>query len=255
MILDSQLVTRVAFHPRSEPFDYAPVGVPTLTPVDGAAIAGYLHECQTTDTLLLFFHGNGETAADYDAIAPMYLDCGVSFWIVDYRGYGRSTGTPSFSCMLKDAEAIFADIPRIGAAIGRDFKQIIVMGRSLGSASAIHLASIYTSSLQGLILDSPYADGLALIARLGGPKLHRQDFPGLKDNIDKMCECNLPTLLVHGTKDYIIPITDAEALFEACPSQDKHLLKIKDAGHNTLILVGFAEYCRAVKDYIMRITA
>lgn len=254
MILDNEPVTRVAFHPRPEPAGYEPKGIPTLTSSDDAAIAGYLHESQASDTLMVFFHGNGEIAADYDGLAPMYIDCGLSCWIVDYRGYGRSTGIPSFSDMLKDAEAIFADIPRIGSAIGRDFKQIIIMGRSLGSASAIHLASIHSSSLAGLILDSPYADGLALISRLGGPNITRRQVPGLNDNVDKICQCNLPTLIIHGTEDRIIPISDAQTLFKGCPNTKKQFLKIQGAGHNNLLLVGFAEYCRKLKGFIIQAT-
>ena len=254
MILDDEPVSRAIFHPRPEPYGYSPTGEPTLTQSGGAEITGYLHECQASDTLLIFFHGNGETAADYDSVASIYTDCGVSWWIVDYRGYGRSTGAPSFSRMLDDAEAIFADVPRVGSAVQREFKRVIVMGRSLGSASAIHLASAHSSSLAGLVLDSAYADALALIARLGGPRIPRSDVPGLDDNIDKMHRCRLPTLIIHGTDDRVIPLADAEALFKACPSKAKRMLKVRGAGHNNLLLVGFTEYCGELKDYVVRAT-
>lgn len=154
MILDDEPVTQAVFHPRPEPYGYSPTGEPTLTSSDGAEIAGYLHLSQASDTLLIFFHGNGETAADYDSLVSTYTDAGVSCWIVDYRGYGRSTGAPSFSTMLKDAEAVLADIRRVGAAINRDFRQVIVMGRSLGSASAIHLAATCVHSSRMISMSS-----------------------------------------------------------------------------------------------------
>ncbi|MCD4742769.1 MAG: lysophospholipase [Desulfobacteraceae bacterium] len=253
MILDDKSVTQAVFHPRPEEYEYSPMGLPTLTPSDGAEIAGYLHECQSSDTLLIFFHGNGEIAADYDSFVSIYTDLGVSCWIIDYRGYGRSTGTPSFLAMFTDADAILADVPRLGAAINRKFGQIIVMGRSLGSASAIHLASTHPSSLAGLVLDSAYADGLALITRLGAPGISRKDAPNFKDNIDKIRQCQLPTLIIHGTDDWIIPITDARALFKDCPSESKRMLEVRGAGHNDLLLVGFSEYCRELKDYFVRL--
>ncbi|ESA33151.1 temperature sensitive supressor [Leptolyngbya sp. Heron Island J] len=279
MMLDSETITQVVFYPKPEPLNYVPTGIATTTLANGVEIAGYLHECQASHTLLIIFHGNGEMAVDYDALVSMYLDCGVSCWVVDYRGYGRSTGMPSISAMFRDAEAILADVPRIGKTIGRDFSQVIVMGRSLGSASAIHLAAKGSPALAGLILDSAYADGLALIARLGGPyilKKHafvyetRRDElepePSVldpnqpqiyqcpfEDNVDKMQRCHLPILVIHGTDDHIIPLSDAIYLFKICPSEDKQIVKVKGAGHNTLFSVGFSEYRQALRAYLSRL--
>ena len=198
MQLDNIEVTQIVFHPRREPNGYSPTGIPTQTACNGGQVSGYLHVDQESSALLILFHGNGEIAADYDSLAPLYMACGVCLWVVDYRGYGRSSGTPSFTRMFTDAEAILRDVSRISEIIQKNFNHIIVMGRSLGSTSAIHLAVNYSSSLAGLILDSPYADGLALIHRLGGPKLIKPDLQGFEDNIDNMQKCNLPTLIIHG---------------------------------------------------------
>lgn len=248
--LDSEPVTQAVFHPRPEPNGYAPDGTPTATASHGAQIAGYLHLSEASDVLLLFFHGNGETAADYDSLASLYTDCGVSFWITDYRGYGRSTGTPSFSAMLRDAEAVLADVPRVAAVLDRQFARTIVMGRSLGSAPAIHVAATQPEFVKGLILDSPYANGPALVARLGGPSVARERLTDLDDNLDRMRRCRLPTLVIHGTNDQIIPLADAETLFDACPGNPKRLLKVRGAGHNNLLLVGFSDYCRQLNDFV-----
>ena len=269
MILDGDTVTRVVFHPRPELPRYTPQGIATITASDGVDIAGYLHPCPTSQTLVIFFHGNGELAASYDHHASNFLDCGVSYWAVDYRGYGRSTGTPSFSAMFKDAEAILADVSRLGQSVHQNFQQVIVMGRSLGSASAIHLAALGAPSVVGLVLDSAYADDLALIARLGGPNIPKAYVfvyetshdssssaePQItkrpyEDNLDKMRRCQLPTLIIHGTDDKIIPFRDAIALFEACPSDAKQIIPIEGAGHNNLRLVGFSKYCNALRNYL-----
>jgi pimeloyl-ACP methyl ester carboxylesterase len=252
--LDDEQFSRTLFHPRKEDWGYSPAGVITETQCSGASVCGYLHKCHSSDTLLLFFHGNGEVAADYDALSSIYTDCGASFWAVDYRGYGRSTGMPSFSRMLKDAEAIFDDIPRVSRVSGIQFYRVIVMGRSLGSASAIHLAAIRTGKIHGLILDSPYAHGPALIERLGGPRIPANAIKGFQDNIDLMCKCTMPTLIIHGTQDFIIQIEEAVALQEACPSQTKRLVKISGAGHNDLLSVGFRQYCESLKKHIQLIT-
>jgi len=254
MTLDDASVTQALFHPRPETHGYSPAGIPTTTRVAGAEIAGYLHENSKSDALLLFFHGNGEISADYDSIISIYTDCGVSCWIIDYRGYGRSTGTPRFSWMLEDAEAVLSDVARLGKIVGHEYKQVIVMGRSLGSASAVHLASLNQPLLSGIILDSPYANGLALIERLGGPRISRGDIPEFVDNSDKIRRCHLPILIIHGADDRIIPIGDAEALFKLCPGKVKHFLRVEGAGHNNLLFKGIREYRRELQNHIVRTT-
>ncbi|MCK7515883.1 MAG: lysophospholipase [Desulfobacterales bacterium] len=84
---------------------------------------------------ILFFHGNGEIVDDYDDLGPFYNRLGINFLAVDYRGYGNSTGKPTTSAMLADCHVIFKfvnDWLREKGYTGA----LIVMGRSLGSASA-----------------------------------------------------------------------------------------------------------------------
>jgi pimeloyl-ACP methyl ester carboxylesterase len=253
--IDDPQVNAFVFHPRPEGPGAPSAAIATETTVDGAAIGGYLHPSKDSDTLILFFHGNGEIAADYASLAHLYTGCGATFWVVDYRGYGNSTGTPSFPRMRSDAEAVLGDIPAIETASGKRFTRIVVMGRSLGSASAIHLASTHRARIHGLVLDSPFADGPALIRRLGGPEVDPALPPVLEDNIDQMKSCSLPVLVIHGTEDRIIPISDAEALHRACPSVDKRLVKIRGAGHNDLLVQGFGTYFSEIRSFLESIRA
>jgi uncharacterized protein len=250
---DDHIISRILFHPRAEEPGYVPEGIRTVTASGNAEIGGYLHLHSTSETLLLFFHGNGEIAADYDDIASFFTNCGVSFWSVDYRGYGKSTGLPAYSLMFDDAQALMNDIPRMGKTVGRTFKRILVMGRSLGSASAIFLASRHGVKLCGLILDSPYADGLKLIFRLSGMALNKEDLPAFVDNIDLMRTVDLPTLIIHGTIDQIIPISDARALYNACPNAIRRLVEIEGAGHNDLMFSGAERYWSAIRDHIRQV--
>jgi len=251
--LDSPRISRVVFHPRGEDDRYSPVGIATTTPCENAVISGYLHLNEKSDGLLLFFHGNGEISADYDTMAQVYLSLGVSCWFVDFRGYGRSTGTPAFSHMFSDAETLFRYIPRLRDLTGNSFKHLLVMGRSLGSASAIYLASIHHRDLDGLILDSPYAHGPDLIRRLGGPGIAPEELTGFEDNIDRIHQCTLPTLIIHGTDDFIIPFSEALALYRACRSPAKRLVEIEGAGHNDLLYHGMDTYLSALRDFINQI--
>ncbi|MFH0997531.1 MAG: alpha/beta fold hydrolase [Pseudomonadota bacterium] len=249
---DDTIISRILFHPREEVPGYVPEGIRTITESGNARIGGYLHLHPTSDTLLLFFHGNGEIAAEYDDISSYFTACGVSFWSVDFRGYGRSSGLPTYSLMFDDAEALLDDIPRMARTVGRTFNRILVMGRSLGSASAIFLASRHGSKLSGLLLDSPYADGLKLINRLSGIALNRQDLPEFMDNIDLMRIADLPTLIIHGTFDQIIPISDARALYNACVNTAKSLVEIEGAGHNDLMFRGADRYWPSVRGHVIQ---
>lgn len=254
MNIDDALTTRVVFHPRPEESGYVSKGIPTETESGDAVIGGYLHLHRESDALIVFFHGNGEIAADYDELAPVYVGSGASLWVLDYRGYGRSTGFPSYSRMFSDAESVAKDIPRIAELANRSFRQVFVMGRSLGSAPAIFLAAGHSHRFDGLLLDSPFSDGLRLIARLGGPNLKETEMCGVVNNIDRMVSCRIPTLIIHGTDDWIIPVSDADELLSACKSEQKKLVKIRGAGHNDLLFRGFATYCKEIREFIVDTT-
>ena len=107
----------------------------------------------------------------------------------------------------------------------------------------------------GLILDSPFADILALIRRKGGPAIERRSLSGFSDNLDKMRTCGLPCLIIHGELDSNIPLQEAEALYEACRGQDRRILKIPRAGHNNLLGAGLDAYCRELDRFITQTTS
>jgi len=255
MRLDDRDVTRVLFHPRGEGWGSKPRGIATTTRVAEANIGGYLHPNEASDALLLFFHGNGEVAADYDPLADLYTGGGASFWVVDYRGYGQSSGRPSYSCLIADAEAFIDSLAEVEKTVQRSFRRVLVMGRSLGSAPALHLAARYPGKVSGLILDSGFACVRDLIARIGGPKLGPDAMEGAPDNIDRMALCSAPTLILHGMDDQLIPFSDAEALCQACRSPVRRLVPIPGAGHNDLLSEGYADYRAALWEHIARATA
>jgi alpha-beta hydrolase superfamily lysophospholipase len=202
---------------------------------------------------LLFFHGNGEIAYDYADLGPLYAQRGVNFLAADYRGYGTSTGRPGYASMLQDGERILLKF--------RDYLQeqgygsdIFVMGRSIGSAPAIELSSHNSHLLCGLIIESGFAYTLQLLRTLGvPPDLLSPDIEESTSNLENMRGIDLPLLVIHGEKDEIIPLTDAEDLISAARTEDKELLAISQAGHNTLFLYGMDDYLDAVSSFIHRL--
>src|SRR5208282_2749154 len=78
-----------------------------LIPVEtGVVIGGRFYAAGISESTLLFFHGNGEIVADYEDLGPLYTQQGFNFFPVDYRGYGRSTGTPTVTAMMRDCHVI-----------------------------------------------------------------------------------------------------------------------------------------------------
>ncbi len=263
-VLDRPEVRGVLFYPRREAV------VPQLQrgtfrlsfPVgDAIRVGGKLFVAAPEAPTILYFHGNGEIAADYDTIAPFYIRIGVNLCVVDYRGYGTSDGQPSASALLADAVACWQQLPSVLSEKGLKPASIWVMGRSLGSAAALEIidtaAKDMTSEIQpaGLIIESGFAYTFALIERIGFVQLadafeSRDGF----GNLDKIAGCRLPTLIIHGERDWIIPFSDAEALFEASPAPMKTLLPIPGAGHNDLMLVGQKSYIDAIAHFCTRTT-
>lgn len=247
--LDRPEVLMFLFHPRREWAGSGPPGsTDVLIPVeDQIAVGGRFHVKDRAFPSVLFFHGNGEIVSDYDEMGPMYNELGINFLPVDYRGYGRSTGEPTVTNMMRDCHVIFEFTLRWLKENGFQ-GPLIVMGRSLGSASALELAAAYGHRMEGLIVESGFAHAGPLLALLGirpGSIGFREE-AGFR-NADKIRVFTKPTLIIHAEFDHIIPFSDGQALYEASGAPDKTLVKIRGANHNDIFLRGLPTYMQAVK--------
>ncbi len=249
-ILDRPEILSFLFHPRP---DHRPAfsdqAEDLLIPVDNDNIIGArMHHADKKSPTILFFHGNGEVVSDYDDVGPVYVDMGINFLPVDYRGYGASTGTPTVTNMMRDSHFIF-DFVKKWMKKKHFSGPIIIMGRSLGSASALEIASNYPTDIKGLIIESGFAFSSPLL-RLLGANLELINFNEDKGlgNIDKIRDVLIPVLIIHAEYDHIIPFSDGEALFNSCKSPDKQLLPIPNADHNTIFYYGAQTYLKAIQD-------
>jgi hypothetical protein len=191
--------------------------------------------------------------ADYDDLGPIYNRMGINLLAVDYRGYGRSGGEPTVSSMMGDCHKIY-DFTRKWLNDNGYGGSFIVMGRSLGSASALELASAYEAGIDGLIIESGFALAGPLLELLGiDPRsFNFTESKGFR-NIDKIKQFHKPVLIIHGEFDHIIPYSDALKLYEESPSKDKTLLKIPGANHNDIFSRGLREYMSAIKSLAGRL--
>jgi len=252
-LLDQPAVLRFMFYPRR---DFRPEHADDqdvfFQVEDGIRVGGRLHIVDKDSPLILLFHGNGEIASDYDGIAPMYTQMGASILIADFRGYGRSDGTPTASDLLDDAVATYNQLPEILSERGMDGSRLYIMGRSLGSAAAIEIASHAGDEIKGLIIESGFASARGLIERLSGSTLPEEAMEGAGgfDNAEKMERLSVPTLIIHGEEDEIIPVDNGKTLYDSSPAEQKRLVTISGAGHNDLLYSGQDIYSSAVRQFI-----
>lgn len=222
----------------------------------GISIGCRFFMADKTGPTILFFHGNGEIVSDYDEIGPFYTEQGLNLFVTDYRGYGWSNGSPSFSNLLADSHVLYDWLQKHLQDNGYNSK-VFLMGRSLGSAAAIELAAAYNDTISGLIIDSGFALTLPLAERLGlGEHLadstltEEQTF----NNIGKIKTVTKPTLLLHGHEDSLIPLWQAEKLHAECGARRKELQVVPSADHNSLIAVGGKYYFQAISRFVHQVT-
>jgi len=247
--LDRPEILMFLFHPRPEwRGTGAGPGEDILIPSEGdVVLGGRFHMGDKRAPNILFFHGNGEIAGDYDDMGPLYNRIGINFLPVDYRGYGRSTGEPTITGMMRDCHIIFDFVEKWLQEKGFT-GPFAVMGRSLGSASALELVSHYRSRIDALIIESGFAYSGPLLQLLG---IDLESIGFIEStgfgNLDKIRAFDGPTLIIHAEQDQIIPFSDGQALYNASPAPDKTLVKIPMANHNDIFMRGLSDYMAAIR--------
>jgi len=249
--IDLPQISRALFYPRYDTVEIEenkylkrvmiPVG-------DGVFISSLWAAMEKAPATILFFHGNGEISSDYIDIAGIFWQLNIRFICVDYRGYGRSSGDPEASLMIRDAHDIFQ---YVYSHTREKNEPLIIMGRSLGSAPALEIAAEYGEKIDGLIIESGFAETLPLLRTLGVEPndLEIKEEDGFA-NADKIKNFNKPLLIIHAEDDFLIPLVQAEKLYAAAKAPQKKFLKIPNAGHNDIFVAGIKEYLTAVSELV-----
>lgn len=254
--LDQAEVCKVIFHPRSEAGAVPPAAAidHVFEVEDGVRVGARFHMAAEDGANILFFHGNGEVVGDYDQIGPMYNEQGLNLLAVDYRGYGVSNGTPTVTSMMRDAHLVFkeaADWLKENNYRG----PLLIMGRSLGSAPAIELAASYQDEIVALIIESGFATTMPLLQRLGldtrSLSITEEDGFG---NAVKISTVTKPTLILHGRRDQIIPVVEAEILQAQSGARSKEFQVVPGADHNSIIAVAGRRYFEAIRFFVDKIS-
>jgi pimeloyl-ACP methyl ester carboxylesterase len=200
---------------------------------------------------IVHFHGNGEAAHDYLAMADALTAFGLNSLFVEYREYGGSTGKAQLAAMLGDGEAVMN-------AAGLSADKVIAFGRSVGSLYAIELAH-RQPKIAGLILESGIArpaERFLMHADLAAAQLHPEDILREADRLfnhqDKLSGYHGPLLVLHTENDGLVDISHAEQNFQwaASATEAKTFVRFAMGDHNSILAVNQAEYFKAVREFI-----
>ena len=197
--------------------------------VDGNELHGWYCRADSPIASALYCHGNGGSfAADLPAIRHC-VEAGISVFAFDYRGYGKSTGRATVRGVVRDT---------LAAAVKHDEirpPQVpsILYGFSLGGAIAARAAERNPEAFQTLVLQSTFTS-LREIVRCLYPTLplhllciKEMDTQSILGNVQ------LPTVVIHGTNDQVVPSAMGEELYAAAPNA-RELVLVEGAGHRDL---------------------
>ncbi|HYO94352.1 MAG TPA: alpha/beta fold hydrolase [Polyangiaceae bacterium] len=192
----------------------------TLDTQQGSVEAFFFPAAARAPTVL-FAHGNGELIDDNRSLAAWYQEHGFSVLMPEYRGYGRSQGTPSNDTLVADFVTFY---DRLRAHPAVDAKRIYFHGRSLGGAVAAGAAA--KRAPRALILESTFVSVRQLARERRVPAfLVAASF----DTEVALRNVRMPVLLIHGRDDELVPAQHAQQLASRLP---QHTLLLLDCAHN-----------------------
>ena len=200
--------------------------------------------------VVLWLHGNAGNIADRLPQAEVMNEkLGVSSFLIDYRGYGKSEGDPSEKGLYEDAAAALGWL-REQKQVGSS--SVILYGHSLGTAVAVDLALGEGSQAGGLVLESPFTRARDM-ARMVYGDLPVDLLMSLKlDNVGRVGKVSQPVLVIHGVDDTTIPFSMGKAVFDAAP-EPKTFLPVAGADHSDCYLMGGEKYWGAWKDLLKEV--
>ncbi len=244
------------FYPNPIDPSFAPPGGAQLLAIplgDGHVASVTMFVCNERNVMMVVFPGNGEIADSYEYLAPLYSDNGVNVVVVDYRGYGRSTGTPYYDVILEDAVTVYHGI--LSWIRTRNMKEsIFVMGYSLGAGPAAEILGRDLECLSGVIFTSGFGGlpwKIQEIAEQTGQAGVVDAAIASWSNGPKVARGKRPVLILHGSDDDQIAPSEADLLERQVPvgvHVEKHI--IQGAGHNDIQL--HDEYHGRIRAFVER---
>lgn len=214
---------------------------------DGVKLHGWFARRDSAIATLVISHGNAGNLSHRLPIIKTFRDLGFNVFMYDYRGYGRSEGSPTEEGVYRDGRAAFDYVIRRSDV---DSTNVILFGTSLGGAVAVDVALDRPAA--GMILESTFSSARD-VARVAYPFLPAQFLLRSKfDSAEKIRSIRIPLLFLHGDQDSIIPISLGRKLFEAA-NEPKTFHVVSGADHNDIFWVGGRAYLEQIRNFALRV--
>jgi fermentation-respiration switch protein FrsA (DUF1100 family) len=226
--LDEMLLFQPSKYPQG---DWEPAGLDYedvwFNSADSTKLHAWYCPSEKPIAVILFAHGNGgHLAHRADLLKYLQTELNVSVMMFDYRGYGRSEGVPTVKGVLEDARAASRTLAE---QAGISEQELVVMGRSLGGAVAIDLAT--ETNPRALIVESTFPS-MKEVASVHYSKIAWIVSAGKLNSINRISEYQGPLLQSHGTADKVIPFELGQQLFAAA-NEPKEFVIITNGTHNS----------------------
>jgi uncharacterized protein len=214
---------------------------------DGARIVAWYGKAKPGQPTLLYFHGNGGGLADRAPRVERFMAEGWGVYMMAYRSYSGSSGSPSEAANVADARLAYGAL----ALEGVDPKSIILYGESLGSGVAARIATERPAA--GLILDAPFTSVVTLAAQIY-PYLPVRLLLSDRYETDKViAQVKVPVLILHGEHDRVVPVAMGRVL-AGMANEPKKLVTFPNGGHSDLYVNG-NNAIDAVRDWVRGLAA
>ncbi len=208
---------------------------------DGVELNAWFVPAERAQASLLFCHGNGGNISHRLESIAIFHRIGLSVFIFDYRGYGKSEGITTEKGTYLDARAAYEWLVSRG-----DSERIFVFGRSLGGPIAIDLAARVEAT--GIICESSFTSTMDIARDIYGFRPPNWSISNRYDGLSAIGKVDAPKLFIHSREDEIVPFHHSERLFEAA-GEPKELFAIRGSHNDGFLLTG-DQYSEGIKAFI-----
>ena len=218
---------------RTMPVQAGLVGVEerVLKTPDGARVVAWYGKARPGQPTLLYFHGNAGSLVNRAPRVERFMAQGWGVYMMTYRGYGGSTGSPTETANVADARLAY------GALVleGVEPASIILYGESLGSGIAVRLAT--ERPVGGVVLDAPYTSIVDVAAQAYPFLPVRALIVDRYETTKYIAQVRAPILILHGERDMVIPVAMGREVFRLA-NEPKRLVTFANGGHSDLYVDG-----------------
>lgn len=216
---------------------------------DGETLNSWFLEHKDAQATVVYFGGNGFLLVKSRPLIEAYSKMNVNLKLFDYRGYGKSSGSPSVAGIKTDAEAAWRAASEHSSSNGLP---LILHGHSMGTFLSAYIADEFEAD--AYILESPVTEvdqwTRRLVPWILRPFIRFDIADAIRNesNIKRVESTRLPLLIAGGTADEVTPFEMAETLYSKSASGDKRLIEVEGGTHNDLPL--YSEYREGIKNFI-----